>query len=152
MLSFKESFSGFAGLLLLTGAITQLVGCIQSTSPTAPTSITFLFDSNLQGSEWQLTGFDGLNQLSFKTTNGASTALFDNNTVFRNAHLDEFTPVDPCRDFAAAYNKAGASYDTGGVFSAISSLATNGCLARILTDQYDPRPAPIKSFRPLATF
>ena len=169
MLSIREAFGAFSGRLRSIGTIAQLAGRSQSASPAASTpvsrwaddaepgemsssSIAFVFDSTTEGTESRLTGFDGVRQLFFTTSRGAFTAVFDSNTVFKNAHLDTLEPVDPCHDMAAVYNEAGAASDLGGVLSAIGAMATVGGLARILTEQSHSSTMTIKSFRPLATF
>jgi hypothetical protein len=158
---------GFAPILLLTGVVTQLLGCTATpTSPTVGTSlvtdaivvgarpvasITFVSDlADLQGSQAQLTSLDS-SLLAFTTAKGSFTALFDNSTVFRNAQIDKFSPVDPCRQFAIDYNAGGISGDSGQLLASINSMANAGCLGRILTDKTIPTPPPIKSFRPLPT-
>lgn len=116
-------------------------------------SLTINFDDTPldgpQGSVAQLSGFDNISLLSFATSKGAAVAQFDNGTVFRSASLNQFSPTDPCRAYAINYNTAAPTGDTSGLLSAISAMATNGCLARIHVDRSSPTPPPIKSFRPL---
>ena len=147
---------------VLAASLTLTAGCGRSPSPTspsgvaAPASSAIIYDASdtdslINGSDAQLVGFDTVTrQLTFNTTKGVFTASFDNSTVFRDAQLPKFAPVDPCRQFATDYNTAGASVDTNGVYLAISAMAGSGCLARIHTDKATPTPPPIKSVRPLA--
>ena len=154
-----------AGGLLAAASLSLALAC--SPSPVAPgplagdprgsAAITFdpsTTDSPVNGSEAQLTGFDGVSLLSYNTTKGSFTAEFDNNTVFRIANLNQFAPVDPCRQYAVDYNTAGAAGNASGVFAAVSAMSTGGCLARLHVDKVvPPNPiAPIRSFRPLAAF
>jgi hypothetical protein len=152
----------------LAAGLTFAVACSQGPSPTAPSlaaavassqsSIIYDVsetDSLLNGNEAQLVGFDvasGL--LTFNTTSGAVAATLHNGTVFRDAQLSRYAPVDPCRQFAIDYNTAGTTVDTNGVYLAISAMAGNGCIARIHLDKtVPPNPiAPIRSLRPLPTF
>jgi hypothetical protein len=120
-------------------------------------AITFdasAIDSPVNGGQAQLAGFDGVNLLSYNTTKGSFTAAFDNNTVFRIANLSQFSPVDPCRQYAVDYNAAGAAGNASGLFAAISAMSSSSCLARLRVDKIvPPNPiAPIRSFRPLAGF
>ena len=131
-----------------------VVACSQSASPTAPasssivasspgsgatgalssttsSSVTFVDDSGVQGSEYVLSGFDG-SLLTFNGSKGSFSATFSSDTTFRNAQLDKFYPTDPCREFANNYNIGGVSGDTGQLLVAINDLASNGCHARIL--------------------
>jgi hypothetical protein len=110
--------------------------------------------SSLNGGEAQLTGFDGTSLLSYITTKGSFSVTFDDNSILRSANLKQFTPVDPCRQYAVDYNTAGATVDAAGLFAAISAMSTSGCLARIHVDKtVPPNPtAPIRSFQPLASF
>ena len=103
----------------------------------------------LQGSVAQLSSFDNISLLTFSTSKGPEVAAFDNSTVFRTANLNQFTPTDPCRAYAINYNTAAPTADASALFSAISAMASNGCLARIHVDRSVPIPPPIKSFRPL---
>jgi hypothetical protein len=149
------------------GVAAALLTIACDSPPTAPRELardtTPMFDVSfdptatdllVNGSEGQLSGFDGVSQLSYNTAKGSFIATFDNNTVFRAANVDRFAPVDPCRQFAINYNTAGATIDVNGLFLAISAMSTSGCLARIQVDKsVPPNPtAPIRSFRPLATF
>lgn len=152
-------------IIAAAALLSLALGC--SRSPAAPGSlaggsqqsaaITFdgsPIDSPVNGSEAQLAGFDGVSLLSYNTTKGSFTAEFNNDTVVRAASLNQFTPTDPCRQYAGDYNAAGAAGNASGLFGAISSMSTSGCLARIRTDRIvPPNPtAPIRSFRPLAAF
>ena len=151
--------------IMLVVPLTLALAC--GPSPSAPgliaggpqgsSALTFdgsATDSLLNGSDAQLTGFDGVSLLSYNTTKGSFTAVFDSGTVFRSANLNQFIPVDSCRQYAINYNEAGAASDASGLFAAISAMSTGGCLARIHVDKVvPPNPvAPIKSFRPLAAF
>jgi hypothetical protein len=126
----------------------------------APASSALIYDASdtdslINGSEAQLTGFDTTSgMLTFNTTKGVFAATLVNDTVFRDAQLAKFIPKDPCRQFAIDYNTAGATVDANGVYQAISAMATSGCIARVQVDKLvPPNPvAPVKSFRPLATF
>lgn len=111
-------------------------------------------DSSINGSEAQLTGFDGVSLLPYISTKGSFTAVFDNDTVFRSANLNQYQPVDPCRQSAVDYNTAGAAGDASGLLAAISAISSRGCLAHLHGRQdRPPKPiAPIRSFRPLAAF
>jgi hypothetical protein len=55
--------------------------------------------------------------------------------VFRSANLNQYAPVDPCRQYSIDSNTAGASGNASGLLAAISAMST-----------------PIRSFRPLAAF
>ena len=89
-----------------------------SGSPADP----FPFDVNGSGAAFQLSGFDGTT-LTGVNRQGALTTTIDNATGFRAAALDKFTPVDPCRTFAANYNAAAAAGDGAGVLAAGPSPA-----------------------------
>jgi hypothetical protein len=171
--------SSIAGSVLI-GAL-FVVACNQMTSPTSPSlntsplaspagratlsleriqltaadaSVDFVTDTDENGTAFRLSAFDGV-ELHGTNNQGAFTAVFDTGTVFRNAHVDRFQPVDPCRDLAVNYNAAGISSDTG-LTTAIAELVTGGCVARVLVDKGSdaalPQPPPIKSFRPLPSF
>ena len=76
-----------------------------------------------------LTSFDGVT-LAGTTAKGKTFAgSFTAATSFQQAALQRYIPVDPCRSFAATYN-AGAP-GSEGFASAISSMASNSCHARV---------------------
>ena len=147
---------------LLAAAVCVTVGCGGTPVSPAPAagqsqgSLAIRFDTDstdsiINGSEVQLTAFDGVSQLSYNTTKGPFVALLDTQTIFRSANLNPFTPTDPCRQYAINYNTAGPTGDTNGLFAAISAMAASGCVARIHVDRTVP-PNPVKSFRPTAGF
>jgi hypothetical protein len=159
----RRSYTRYITAALCAAPLTFALAC--DPSPTTPEPLAdsprrsaamnfdpSVIDSPVQGSDAQLTGFDGASLLSYVTTKGSFTAVFDNATVFRAANLNQFAPVDPCRDYAVNYNTAGTAGDASGLFAAISAMSTGGCLARIHVDRIAPNPPPIKSFRPLAGF
>lgn len=137
---------------VLAASLTAAAGCSQTASPTSPTgaavtaavSSALIYDASntdslINGSEVQLVGFDTASrQLTFNTANGMLTAALVDGTVFRDAQLPKFAPVDPCRQFAIDYNTAGATVDTNGVFQAISLMAGSDCLARVHIDKLVP--------------
>jgi hypothetical protein len=124
-------------------------GPVGARSSTSLSSVIFVIDTAVGGSEYILSAFnDPL--LTFNGSKGSDiVAAFTNDTTFRNAQTDKFAPTDPCQGYAIAYNTAGAAVDATALFSAIASMASNGCHARILTEKSLPIPPPIRSFRPL---
>jgi hypothetical protein len=163
IISPRRSYTGYITVALRAAPLAFALACdpspttpeLRTLSPRQSASVSFdpsVIDSPVQGSDAQLTGFDGASLLSYVTTKGSFTAVFDNATVFRAANLNQFAPVDPCRDYAVNYNTAGTAGDASGLFAAISAMSTGGCLARIHVDRIAPNPPPIKSFRPLAGF
>jgi hypothetical protein len=113
-------------------------------------SFVFVFDSVGTGTSYQLTSFDGTT-LTGANRQGPLVTTFDENTIFRAAHLNRYSPVDPCRTFAANYNAAGATGDSTGLLAAITQLATNGCVARVNVVNSLSPVDPCRSFRPLPT-
>ena len=135
------------------------VGCVATTSSPgrepagtpisiSRSSVIFVIDTAVTGSDYVLSAFNDP-VLTFNGTEGSDIAAFTNNTTFRNAQTDKFGPTDPCEGYATAYNTAGASADATALFSAIASMASNGCHASILTEESLPIPPPIRSFRPI---
>jgi hypothetical protein len=115
---------------------------------TAYASFVFVTDATVTGSAYTLTSFDGTTLLGVNKQ-GSFSATFDENTVFRIAQLDKYLPVDPCREFAVAYNLAGITGDTASLVGAISGLASLGvCNARIVVNNQLPVD-PCRSFRPI---
>ena len=111
------------------------------------------------GSTYALTSFDGTSLLGLNDQGRTFTAQIAGSTTFKSAQLDKYSPGDPykaaCGRAASDYNAAlGVSTTDGGLAldSALSSLASLGCKARVLlqpTDPYVP-PNPVRSFQPVA--
>jgi hypothetical protein len=132
-----------------------------ATSPSAPvasgsgalSAVTFVIDSDANGSEYVLSTFDpATGELTFSGRKGLFRAVLDADTVFRDAQTAKYQPVDPCRALAENYNTAGTTSDEGGVFSAIQAMAAQGCHARILVEKNTVPPNLTRSFRPLPSF
>jgi len=109
----------------------------------------FVSDTAGSGTAYQLSSFDGTT-LTGANRQGGLVTTFDEDTVFRSAHLDKYSPVDPCRTYAANYNFAGATGDESGLLTAIAELAVNSCGARVNVVHSQTPTDPCRSFRPIS--
>lgn len=120
--------------------------------------------SGADGSSFVLISYDGTTLTALNDQNHSFIATFGSTTTFKAAALDKYVPTDPykaaCGAAAANYNGAliVATSDGGvALSSAISSLASLGCKAKVTFDTQNPYnpgdpyvpPNPIKQFQPV---
>jgi hypothetical protein len=100
-------------------------------------------DGCTTGSVYGLTDFSGGTLTAVNSKGEPVSITFSNDTIFREANLDRYSPVDPCRDVAEIYNTTpSSSLDTKiGVLS--------GCKARIWLQKSAPTD-PCRAFRPVS--
>ena len=103
------------------------------------------------GSTFVLTSYDGTTLTALNDQNHSFVAQFGSTTTFKPAALDKYNPDDPykaaCGQAAANYNGALiVSTSDGGVAlsSAISSLASLRCRAKVVFDLQDPYVPPTR--------
>jgi hypothetical protein len=143
-------------------------GCSGVVSPAAPSPLaggssdgaSLLYEPELSGSSYQLTGFDGTT-FSFANNQGSYALPYTTDIRFRRAILNTFPndPITPCRVLAEQYN-AVDGINSDGFLALLGGYASAGCNARIVvqfpTDPLLPPnpilpPSPIRilSFQPI---
>jgi len=75
-------------------------------------------------------------------------AVYGSTTRFREAALEKFTPTDPYRAWAEAYNNYVQVNDTVGFNTTLTSMVTDSCKARVHVDKRNPIWL-IRSFEPV---
>lgn len=101
------------------------------------------------GSTYALTAFDGDFTLMGLNEQGRSfQAVYGSTTLFREAALEKFAPVDPCRTWAEAYNTYVQVNDTVGFNATLANMVTDSCLAKVHVDKKNPIWR-VRSFEPV---
>ena len=116
------------------------------------------------GSSFVLQSYDGTTLTASNDQNHIIIATFGSATTYKPAALDKYVPTDPykaaCGQAAANYNGALLVATSDGGFardSAVSTLTTLGCKAKLVFSAQDPYnpgdpyvpPNPIKAFQPV---
>jgi hypothetical protein len=136
----------YVSVCLAALALPFFVGCAadtdESSLETSAESTEALTGAN--GSTYRIASFDGVSLLGFNNQGKTFSASYAGTTSFKLAAVDRYTPVDPCRTAAAAYNAYFGTNDTVGFNASLSTLAANSCKARVLISGVT-----IRSFQPV---
>jgi hypothetical protein len=139
---------------LVVAALSLTIGCVAPTDQEeekTAISATEAITADLDIDPFRLTGVvanaDGTYDLTGTDRHGTPyVARFTSSTVFRQARLDRFQPVDPCRDIANTYNTSTPTSADG--YATISALAGSSCRAKVLIGR-SATPNVLKSFQPI---
>jgi hypothetical protein len=133
-----------------TSATLTSPSAMASPGSEASSGVTFVVDSDVNGSEYVLTSLDTATRLlTFSGSKGVFTAVLNASTVFRAAQLDRFDPRIPAERLPKATLRPARSPTKAGC-SAPSRPSRPKGATRV--EKHTVPPDPVRSFRPLASF